>query len=216
MSGFIKQKLGQGGFSQVYRSSPQTVFKKPKTDLPTKTTQSVVRSYHHQKQLSDYLRSKEPSVSFYFPKIHQIKQNTSYLQDLGNINLFKLVTKPHYAFLLGEHNFDSVMNQLIDAFVRMWSHGVIHKDIKPENIMVRYDIKTLNLTITMIDLAHSLDASTIDRLHRFSFHGTDFYMSPEMLFRKFKSQHSDRKPYGTFEDYLADDPLSTCSKKRLI
>eukprot|EP01128_Nolandella_sp_AFSM9_P007558 TRINITY_DN417_c0_g1_i1.p1 TRINITY_DN417_c0_g1~~TRINITY_DN417_c0_g1_i1.p1 ORF type:complete len:386 (-),score=66.79 TRINITY_DN417_c0_g1_i1:106-1173(-) len=79
---------------------------------------------------------------------------------------------------LSEEDAIFVLAQMIDTVNFMMNHGVSHRDIKPDNIMVNPD----NLQIKFIDFGLGKRISSVwDRTTEFI--GTPLYMSPELLSR---------------------------------
>ncbi len=92
-----------------------------------------------------------------------------------------------------------IIYQLADALMHAHEHGVIHRDIKPQNVMMQYDggVKLLDFGIATIS-----DAPNITQKDMVV--GSVHYMAPEMLKGKGASPRSDIYALGiTFFELLA-------------
>ena len=92
-----------------------------------------------------------------------------------------------------------IVYQLADALMHAHEHGVIHRDIKPQNVMMQYDggVKLLDFGIATIT-----DAPNITQKDMVV--GSVHYMAPEVLKGKGASPKSDIYALGiTFFELLA-------------
>ena len=91
-----------------------------------------------------------------------------------------------------------IIYQLADALMHAHEHGVIHRDIKPQNVMMQYDggVKLLDFGIATIT-----DAPNITQKDMVV--GSVHYMAPEVLKGKGSSPRSDIYALGiTFFELL--------------
>ncbi len=91
-----------------------------------------------------------------------------------------------------------IIYQLADALMHAHEHGIIHRDIKPQNVMMQYDgsIKLLDFGIATIN-----DAPNITQKDMVV--GSVHYMAPEVLKGKGASPKSDIYALGiTFYELL--------------
>ena len=92
-----------------------------------------------------------------------------------------------------------IIYQLADALMHAHEHGVVHRDIKPQNVMMQYDggVKLLDFGIATIS-----DAPNITQKDMVV--GSVHYMAPEVLKGKGASPKSDIYALGiTFFELLA-------------
>ena len=95
-----------------------------------------------------------------------------------------------------------VVYQLADALMHAHEHGVIHRDIKPQNVMMQYDggVKLLDFGIATIS-----DAPNITQKDMVV--GSVHYMAPEVLKGKGATPRSDIYALGiTFFELLTGKP----------
>ena len=199
----------QGGSSYVFRSPSQqtggsVMVKRPKSTLSQKQVEYVKLKYNRQKIILDMIHSKNPSKSGLFGKIIQLKPGQSVMKDLGDIDLLSLIVNhPQIA----DKNVDRIIKQLIDAFITMYKTGVVHLDIKPENIMTDYSPHTepKPINIAFVDFAESITKWDIeDIFDKFRKCGTFNYVSPQLMDRLASRQRSSYTK-GTWDEYVAND-----------
>lgn len=201
------EEISKGGFSTVYRPSSlkegQTsyVIKRPNPNVSQKEKTRTMKKYMRQKDLLDYLHEKNPTKSQLFNQIYSIQQGQGIrMKDLGDMDLGK-VYHNHYERL--SRDIDRVVPQLIDAFMTLFRTGIVHRDIKMENIMARH--RRGHFQISFVDFTDSLTKREINEvLDKFKVAGTAPFMSPELLNRIWGSAGRDMSK-GTYKEYVAND-----------
>lgn len=83
--------------------------------------------------------------------------------------------------------------QLADALAAAHAEGVIHRDLKPQNILVGNDD---HLYVSDFGLAKSFEKDAVGMTRTGVFLGTPLYMSPEQVEGKPADQRSDLYSYG--------------------
>lgn len=78
---------------------------------------------------------------------------------------------------LNEPEAIKIFSQIVDAVGYLHKHGIFHRDLKTENVMIDSSKK-----IKIIDFGFSVKADTMQRLNLFC--GTPNYMSPEIILKK--------------------------------
>lgn len=87
----------------------------------------------------------------------------------------------------------SFAEQLADALAAAHAEGVIHRDLKPQNILVAADD---HLYVSDFGLAKSFEEDAVGMTRTGVFLGTPLYMSPEQVEGKPADQRSDLYSYG--------------------
>ncbi|CAD8062120.1 unnamed protein product [Paramecium sonneborni] len=78
-----------------------------------------------------------------------------------------------------EHNIQEIMKKIVSAVSYIHSQGIVHRDIKAENIMITSKKEDGEPKLIDFGLANKFDTSHIKRLK--SFAGTPMYMAPEII-----------------------------------
>ena len=85
----------------------------------------------------------------------------------------------------------AILRQLVAGLAAIHSEGVIHCDIKPNNIMLDGTGPDVRLFITDFGLARASESETILLLGETAIAGTPHYMAPELLLGQPPNQASD-------------------------
>lgn len=109
------------------------------------------------------------------------------VEDFGGYALSDLVAKGPLPLA----DFLDIAIQLADAVGHVHTHNVIHKDIKPANVIV--DPKTLTAKLTDFGIAIAVPEETSEKLNPEELEGTLAYMAPEQTGR-----------FGAPTDYRSD------------
>jgi eukaryotic-like serine/threonine-protein kinase len=97
--------------------------------------------------------------------------------------------------------------QLAEALAAAHAEGVIHRDLKPQNLLVDKDD---NLYVSDFGLAKSFEEGAVGMTKTGAFLGTPRYMSPEQVEGKPADQRSDLYAYGLilYEMLAGDVPFT--------
>jgi tetratricopeptide (TPR) repeat protein/TolB-like protein len=194
----VGERLGEGGMGEVYRAE----------DTRLKRTVAL-------KRLSVHLRS-DP---LYRRRFEEEAERASSLNDAHVAAVHDVIEVQGEIFLViefveGENlrqriqepmsleQFFVIAVQCAQALVAAHMHGIVHCDIKPENIMLTPEgqVKILDFGVAK-HLARS-DQTTVDRSGTVS--GTPAYMSPEVLLEKTPDGRADIFSLGVvFYELLA-------------
>jgi serine/threonine protein kinase len=172
----IKKFIGAGGFKRAYlginkRTNEEVVlFFMLKTAFltsPEKVKKTVNNFYKEIDRLQAIIEKYNGCVSNIICPIYLSKADfiiiTKYFK---GIELFEFITKYTYTF----ENTLKIMINIISAVDEMHKKGIIHNDIKPENIMLNID----TLEICIIDMGASCDIPCESTI------GTPAYLPPEI------------------------------------
>ena len=114
-----------------------------------------------------------------------IAEEGTYLMENGGISLAKLVPKTEDSGLLPSSLFVSIAKQMADVLSYLHKERVLHRDIKPGNIVI--DQKS---HISLIDFGMAYDRQNNTSCDPFG-RGTEAYMEPDALEPKVKVKYSD-------------------------
>lgn len=180
----IKEKIGAGGMGEVYKA------------FDTRLNRFVALKF-----LSDSLKTDAAAKR----RLVREAQAAAALEhpNICAVHGFEQTEEHHFIVMqhvegktLDEYfdgktasagEFKSLARQILTAVAFAHSHGVLHRDLKPGNIMLTADgqIKILDFGLAKIDSPNGLTGGTSEDLSRFSQNGlivgTVAYMSPEQL-----------------------------------
>ncbi|XP_063724787.1 MAPK/MAK/MRK overlapping kinase-like isoform X2 [Symsagittifera roscoffensis] len=138
----VVSKKGEGTFSEVLecrnRSNDESVaVKKLKQRYDSIYQCNKIREVQAMRKLSSHANIVKLKEMIFEPT-----SCTLYLvMELMDMNLYELIRgKRHY---LPESRVRFYMLQLVDAVRHMHKHGIFHRDVKPENILVKGDLLKL-------------------------------------------------------------------------
>lgn len=114
----------------------------------------------------------------------------------------------------------NIFVQLCDAIQHAHEHGVLHRDLKPGNVIVRNpesehpQVVVIDFGIAMMESSNAIDALTKTGLIL----GTPAYMSPEQVFGKEPDERSDIYSIGCimYESLTGRQPFSADSALELL
>ena len=213
----IGERLGKGGMGEVYRAE----------DTRLKRTVAL-------KRLSVHLRS-DP---LYRRRFQQEAERASRLNDAHVAAVHDVIEEQGEIFLVMElvegqnlrqriqepmslEQFLGIAVQCAQALVTAHGHGIVHCDIKPENIMLTPEgqIKILDFGVAK-HLPRSDQSTTVDRSSTVT--GTPAYMAPEVLLEQAPDGRADIFSLGVVfyevlaghHPFLADGFLATSDRIR--
>src|SRR5712692_5671230 len=182
----IGDRLGEGGMGEVYRAE----------DTKLKRLVALKRLAPHLRADSSYRRRflEEAEHASGFSDSH-IAAVYDVLEEQGEIFLVleyvegeTLRQRLRRPMSLDE--FFGIATQCAEALAAAHEHGIVHCDIKPENIMLTNtgQVKILDFGVAK-HLPRSDQSSTVDRAATMA--GTPAYMSPEVLLEKVPDGRAD-------------------------
>jgi class 3 adenylate cyclase len=194
----IVSKLGEGGFGQVYLAR----------QLPTRheVAIKVLRSLHtaHETHIARFQRELRLCAQLYHPHIVRLldlgQQEPELLYAVFEYVPGKTLTEVLSAEgALPPWEATQLMLQVLDALACAHNHGVIHRDLKPQNIMisrtgVRRNAVVLDFGLGTLPAENPEDLAKITRTQEML--GTPAYASPEQLRGEPVTARSDLYSWG--------------------
>ncbi len=182
----IGERLGKGGMGEVYRAEDTKLkrFVALKRLAPSLRADSLYRRR--------FLEEAERASRFsdaHVAAVHDVLEEQGeiflILEYVEGQNLRQLLREP-----LSLDEFFTIAAQCAEALVSAHGRGIVHCDIKPENIMLTTagQVKILDFGVAK-HLPRSDQSSTVDRSGTFA--GTPAYMSPEVLLEKVPDGRAD-------------------------
>jgi serine/threonine-protein kinase len=204
----IRGLLGAGGMGEVYRAD-DTRLKRP-VALKRMATQLRADQHYRQRFLEEAQRASGLTGSHVAAIYDVVEEKGELLLVMEYVAGETLRVRLRLPFTLAE--FLDIAVQCGDALVAAHSRGIVHCDLKPENIML-----TTNGQIKILDfgvakrLPHSGESSTIGNSDFVG--GTSGYMSPEVLLEKPPDGRADIFSLGVifYEALAGRHPFQTSS-----
>jgi serine/threonine protein kinase/tetratricopeptide (TPR) repeat protein len=201
----IESLLGQGGMGRVYKAYDK--------DLDRVVALKVVR--HGVMGETDALKRFKQELVLASKISHK---NILRIHDMGEVGDTKFITMAYvegqdlHGILRENPNLplDRVLRyavQLAGALAAAHAEGVVHRDLKPQNILVNKDDQ---IFVSDFGLAKSFEEGAIGMTRTGAFLGTPRYMSPEQVEGKPADQRSDLYAYGLilYEMVAGDVPFT--------
>jgi tetratricopeptide (TPR) repeat protein len=201
----IEGLLGQGGMGRVYKAYDK--------DLDRTVALKVVRQGVMGE--TDALKRFKQELVLASKISHK---NILRIHDMGEVGDVKFITM---AYVEGQdlHGIlrdnpklplDRILRysaQLAEALAAAHAEGVVHRDLKPQNILVNKDDQ---IFVSDFGLAKSFEEGAIGMTRTGAFLGTPRYMSPEQVEGKPADQRSDLYAYGLilYEMVTGDVPFT--------
>ena len=201
----IQALLGQGGMGRVYKALDKTLDRVIAIKVVRQGMMGDTEALDRFKQ--ELLLASKIS-----------HKNILRIHDMGEIGDVKFITMayvegPDLHQILQDNPklpFDRILSfsqQLADALTAAHAEGVIHRDLKPQNILVAKDD---HIYVSDFGLAKSFEDNNVGMTRTGAFMGTPRYMSPEQVEGKPADQRSDLYAYGLilYEMVAGDVPFT--------
>jgi serine/threonine protein kinase len=186
----IVAELGRGGMGVVFRARDPLLNREVAVKLipPAMLTPESEQRFQREAQL--VAQMDHPAIV----PVHDIGRHDS--------SLFLVMPLVQGANLHEFLRVDGVLGDILDICIQVaealaYSHGrgVIHRDIKPDNIMVAREAGGLRVRVLDFGLAHAATESRLTRTGALV--GTPSYLSPEQVTAQDTDGRSDIYSLGT-------------------
>ncbi|XP_058254437.1 MAPK/MAK/MRK overlapping kinase-like isoform X1 [Hemibagrus wyckioides] len=138
----IIKKIGEGTFSEVTRVQNL----KDGKHYACKTMKQSINSLQQAHNLREVQAMKRLSLHPNILQLHEVifdedTRTLSLICELMEMNIYELIRGRQYP--LPESKAKNYMYQLCKALDHMHSNGIFHRDVKPENILIKHDVLKL-------------------------------------------------------------------------
>eukprot|EP00948_MAST-09A_sp_MAST-9A-sp1_P000292 g292.t1 len=204
----VLEQLGEGSFGKVFRGrrrfNSQTVALKfiPKHNKSAKDLKNL-------RQEIEILCSLDHGNIVKMLDAFETKREFCVVMEFAQGELFQILEDDK---ALPEHEVQSIARQLVRALHYLHSNRIIHRDMKPQNILIG---PNGNVKLCDFGFARAMSSHTIVLT---SIKGTPLYMSPELVQEKPYNHTADLWSLGIilYELYVGQPPFYTNSIYSLI
>jgi serine/threonine protein kinase len=188
----IKEKLGQGGFGAVYLVNDKNMnIDKALKIIPEAIINDKEAMFDLQNEAQTMIALNHPNIVrvYDFHKTGSIKFIDMEYIDGKTLTEIKL---EHKSKQIPEEKVKELAVQIASGMSYAHQNGILHKDIKPQNVMVAKDSK---VKIMDFGIAETVRTS-MSRIQNSTSSGTLVYMSPEQIKGKDVGKESDIYSFG--------------------
>ncbi len=213
----IISKLGEGGMGEVYLAEDTNLNRKVAIkSLPLKLLKDERARNRLAREARTVAKLDHPNICAVHGHVEEGNQSFIIMQYVEGETLYSRIRKE--PLTLGESL--DIASQVADALAEAHSHGIIHRDIKPQNVIItpRGKVKVLDFGLAKIVHPEKIAASA----EEIPAWPTDFdlivgtapYMSPEQAMRGPVDQRSDLFSLGAllYECLTGTPPFSGSNK----
>ena len=180
----IGDKIGKGAFGSVYKAkeiktNKLVAIKVIDIDINNEEAENGIKGLINELKNMDICANNNKndySVKYY--EYFQYKNEFVIVMELCDDNLLRIWKKRKEGFKPEE--IYKIMSQLNNTFQIMVKNKIVHRDIKLENILVKYeDEKKINFSVKLTDygISKQITGTTVCKTHA----GTRITMAPEVL-----------------------------------
>jgi len=204
----IRDQLGAGGMGEVYRAD-DTRLKRPvalkRMAHPLRADQLYRQRFLEEAQRASGLTGTH--VAAIYDVVEEQGEIFLVMEYVEGETLRQRLREPFTV-----QQFLDIAVQCVDALVVAHAHGIVHCDIKPENIMLTSDqqVKILDFGVAK-RLPRSDQSTTLEKVGVLG--GTPAYMSPEVLLEKLPDGRADIFSLGVvfYETLAGHHPFKASS-----
>ena len=180
----LENKIGEGNFGKVFSGILKVAIKRiPKSIIEE---QNIYQELERERKILSKCQSNN------IIKLYDFIETENYydlILEKCDSDLNTIIEQKHRGFSIIEIR--NIMNQLNNAFKILYSHNIIHRDIKLENILVNYNKNSKkDFIVKLGDFGLSREIILNNKIDD-SFCGSPETMAPEIL---------NEKPYNNKVD----------------
>jgi serine/threonine protein kinase len=170
----VQTELGRGGFGRVFRAFDPTVSRLVALKVLTEGGKDVLTRFRNEATVAGNLHHENITTVYEYGE-HE-GQAFLVMEYLEGEDLHQVIASRRQLTLLHKCN---IMTQVAEGLYCAHQHGVVHRDVKPANIMVLRDgtVKIMDFGIARI--VGDTEATRLTRQE--SMLGTLMYMAPEQF-----------------------------------
>jgi len=174
----LERKLGEGGMGTVYFARHNRIDRVVAVKVLHQTlfTQTSIRN-RFKNEANALIKLGHPNIVKLFDYVEQDDLACLIMEYIEGFTLDDYITK--VTGPLPAPKATHIINSVLDAVQYAHEKNIFHRDIKPGNIMVSKDGKTVK--IMDFGIAKFTDDSNLKTTHANAQLGTPFYMSPEQV-----------------------------------
>ncbi|XP_031632215.1 serine/threonine-protein kinase fused [Contarinia nasturtii] len=213
----IKQ-IGEGTYGKVFQAREKATNRCIAVKLIKKSTNPSERERKEQKK---FLKECNIHSSLSHPNIIQMLssfENVEYIvvvTELAGIDLHRFLAQKHNK--LSDKHVQKLTWNLLSALYYLHSHGVIHRDLKPQNVLLNnhQNIDEMSAKLCDFGLARQMPKETYLLT---SVKGTPLYMAPEVMDVALYDERADLWSFGCiiYEAHFGKPPIRTQSFTQLM
>ncbi|EAX97236.1 CAMK family protein kinase [Trichomonas vaginalis G3] len=201
-------QIGEGSFGRVYKARRKYTGRLVAIKMIHKLGQSQDSLASLRREINILQKVDHPNIMRLL-EVFETNTDVCLVTELGRGDLFQVIQDQQ---TLPESVLKSVAAQLVSALLYLHQQRIIHRDIKPQNVLI-----SLNNTVKLCDFGFARALSNTTLVLN-SIKGTPLYMAPELVQEQQYNEKVDIWSLGAilYELYYGKTPFSAKSIYKLI
>lgn len=169
---YLDEKIGRGAFSKVYKGKYKDTIVAAKVINIKKMDKRIINQLNRELKIIDILTEyPHPNILKYY-KVEKLPDYIIILMEICEGGDLKDILEKG----LTENRSKDLMKQLVRAYLHLLKFSIVHRDIKPTNILISTDgvLKLIDFGLSKV-LAMDLTKTMC---------GSPLYMAPEILYKQ--------------------------------
>jgi fused-like protein len=204
----VLEMVGEGSFGRVYKARKKQTANIVALKFISKTNRKASELKKLQYEIDLMKRLKHPNIITMLDSF-ETAEEVCVVTEFANGELFQILQDDKR---LPEEQVQAIASQLVSALYYLHSHRIMHRDMKPQNILI-----CQGGCIKLCDFGFAR-AMSMNTLVLTSIKGTPLYMSPELVQEKPYDHNSDLWSLGCilYELFCGVPPFYTNSIVKLV